>query len=159
MSGASFPNQVLTLFDLTAGRGLGNTQLPGGTGNSLTWKLNQSIPAGHKIRATITNVTNPAAASAANQIAIATSIDSGGNSANYTSSAGNALTPGRVTLSNPTTGAAGVTYSVEFTTSHSALLYAAGQGTISLSAPSGTGFPNQVLTLFDLTTGLGLGNT
>ena len=64
-----------------------------------------------------------------------------------------------MTLSTPATGVSKVTYSVEFTTSPSTGTLYADQGTITLTAPTGTVFPNQALSLIDLTTGQGLGST
>ena len=157
-TGTIFPSQALGLVDLTTGQSLGGTFGPnaGDTANSLTWVVGQTVPAGHTIRATITNVTNPPTGTA--PITIDTSTDTGGNSSSYTTTAPAALTGGSVLLSNPATGASGVTYSVEFTTSSNGMLYA-GQGTISLNAPSGTTFSAQALTLFDVTSGQSLGGT
>src|SRR5581483_9659787 len=130
------------------------------TGSTQTWTVGSTIPAGHKIRATITNVTNPGApGSTTNQIAIDTSSDTGGNSTNYTTSTPNALTPGGVTVSTPAIGVGKVTYSVEFTTSPTTGTLYADHGSITLTAPTGTVFPDQVLSLTDLTTGTGLGTT
>jgi hypothetical protein len=159
-SGTVFPAQALTITDLTTGQNLGSTFGPdsGVPASTQTWTVGQTIPAGHKIRATITNVTNPGSASTANQIAIDTSTDTGGNSTTYTTSAGTAVAPGDVRVSNPAPGASGVTYAVEFTTSPSGLLYA-DQGSITLTGPSGTVFPNQVMGITDLTTGQNLGST
>ena len=157
--GHRVPQPGARLTDLTTGQGLGTTFGPtGGTPNSAeTWTVGETVPAGHKIRATITNVTNPNTASTGNRIAIDTSTDTGANSNTYTTSAGFPVTVGDVTLSNPSAGASGVTYAVEFTTSASGRL--ADQGAIALTAPAGTTFPNQALSLFDVTTGQGVGTT
>ena len=158
-TGTVFPNQGLSLTDLTTGQGLGSTFSSGATGSTLTWVVTSTVPAGHTIRATITNVQNPTSALTTNQIGIDTSSDTAANSSNYTTTTANALTPGRVTLSTPAVGLHGVTYSVEFTTSATTGTLYADQGSITLTAPTGTVFPNQGLSLTDLTTGQGLGST
>src|SRR5438270_422940 len=89
---------------------------------------------------------------------MSTSSDSSANSTNYTTAAGHALSPGGVTLSTPAVGVSGVTYSVEFTTSSTGMLYG-DQGTIPLTAPSRTTSVNRVLSWFVLTTGQGIGGT
>ena len=128
-----FPDRVSRSDDLTAGRALGSTFGPqsGTTGATQTWTLAQTIPAGHKIRATITNVSNPGTATTTNQIGIDTSSDTAGNSSDYSTTAKNSVTPDIALLSNHAAAATGVTYSVLFTTSPSTGTLYNSQGTIT----------------------------
>jgi uncharacterized RmlC-like cupin family protein len=159
-SGTTFRhNQYASVLDVTTGQSLGGWYPVSGStdGNSMTYQVGNDVPAGHRIRMSIPVVTNPGA-STGNTISVSTSSDSGTATAPYTIGAAKAPSGGAVQLSNTAASASNVTYSVDFTTSATGGLVA-NQGAISISAPSGTGFPNNYISVFDVTTGQDLGTT
>jgi hypothetical protein len=157
--GTVIPNRGVDVYDLTSDADLGGTYGPTLTDSGATavWTVDANgVAAGHEIELTITGVTNPAAGSG--QLSISTSSDATVSKTGfYGISAPRATSSAEVDLTNAGPAAIG-TYRVTFTTSSTGAL-AGGNGTITLSAPAGTVFPNAGLDVFDLTTGTDLGET
>ncbi len=160
----AFINDV---YDVTAGQDLGYSR--GGAlsngGATATWTVEPTIPAGHEIRLSIDDVTNPAVGS--HTLGVSTSADpTVVQSSAYATTTPQALrSPSASPTSSTAAGATGVTYTVLFTTSSTGEL-APGGGQITLSAPAGTVFPVDNLNgvegavindVYDVTAGQDLG--
>ena len=135
---------ISDVYDETAAQDLGDSR--GGAisdnGATVTWTLEPTIPAGHRVKLVFTGVTNPAVGTY--QLAVSTSADTAqALTAAYTLTAPQSVSaPSIQSVSTSAAGATGVTYKVRFTTSSTGALTAGG-GQITLVAPAGTGFVAQ----------------
>ena len=155
-TGTQIPGSGIDIFDLTTDEDLGTTFSTSGTGNSHTWTVDNDIPAGHELRLTLTNVKNP---STGGTISISTSSDpTGVNTPSFSVTTPQPVSATSLALSSTVASAKHVTYAVGFTTSSTGGL-AADQGTIKLTAPTGTQIPGSGIDIFDLTTDEDLGTT
>jgi hypothetical protein len=164
-TGTVLPDAGVDAFDLTTGQDLGYVYPVSGSspGNTMTWTVNNyyyayaGIRAGDTVGLRIVGVTNPGSSGGPNDhITVSTSSDSATDTASYAIGAANPVVSPAVSLSTNVQAATGVTYSVRFTASATGTL-APNEGTITVSAPSGTVIPNQGVDAFDLTTGQDLG--
>jgi len=160
---------IADVYDETAGQDLGSCG--GGVisdgGSKVTWTLGVTIPAGHEVELTIPKVTNPAAGTY--QLGVSTSGDGAqALTPAYTLTAPQSVNdPSIQSVSTTAAGATGVTYKVQFTTSSTGALTTGG-GTITLAAPTGTGFLPQndsgvegvvIADVYDVTAGQDLGDS
>ncbi|MHB8438372.1 MAG: beta strand repeat-containing protein, partial [Acidimicrobiales bacterium] len=97
------------------------------------------VSAGDAIVVTLNDVTNTTTTGSPS-LSVWTSSDTKAVNGAYSIVAGSAPTPGTATLSSNTSGATSVTYTVPFVTSATTGGLVAGQGTVTVSAPTGTVF-------------------
>jgi PKD domain/Bacterial Ig-like domain (group 3)/Carboxypeptidase regulatory-like domain/Putative Ig domain len=135
---------ISDVYDETSGQDLGGTR--GGSitdaGASVTWTLEQDIPAGHTVRLVLDDVTNPDVGTY--QWDVSTSADPNvSQTPDFAVTLPQSVADAAV-LSESTTaaGATGVEYAVQFTTSSTGALAAQG-GQITLAAPPGSAFTPQ----------------
>ena len=148
-AGTVIPNQTISVTDLTGGQniGTGNPTLTN-SGATATWTVGGVVPAGDRIELQLDGITNP---TTGGTVTVSTSSDT------QTTTSTPAFTAAQPLSSaswrpRRRCRAKGVSYTVDFTPSSTGDLQP-GQGTITLSFPTGTVIPNQSISITDLTGG------
>jgi beta-lactam-binding protein with PASTA domain len=159
------PNTAYSIVDETTSSGSGPAGRTSSAADGAFVDITpaNTIAAGDTVQVTITQVTNPPAATGT--LLVSTSADQKPVSVGDDTTAPQSISAASFTASTTASGANAVTYTVTFTTSSTGRIVG-GSGTISLAAPAGTllgtcpfgcGGGNATYTIVDATTSSGSG--